>query len=292
MLEKAYIEIAKHLRNKNFREQLQIARDFNSSGDVVKQDDLICNNIIIKYLKDSHLNIIGYISEEVKTFVPLKKNISDGENEYIVAFDPLDGSLNADFNINTGTIYALYLYDKKTNTINDIIKAGYCLYGSSTVMVETHYDEVIMKVLQNDVFIECKKLYFKDDAKIKFISINNEEYDPEIRFLKQQYQGYKHRWVGTMVADAHRLLLNDGLFLYTSTQQNPNGKIRYYYEALPMAYIFSKAGGIGLNSGYSSILDTVKNSKLKNIHISVSIILCSLSEYINMKRLINIFNND
>ena len=302
MLEKAFIEISKYLRNVNYGKINNNNIEQNESGDNVKESDIECQNIIVKHIKQSSLNIVGYISEETKTFVPINRKYlktktygSDGDTKYIVAFDPLDGSDNMASNINTGTIYAIYEYEPSTCTIKDIIKAGYCLYGPATLLVETHYDTTILKQLnENNEFVLCKNINIKENnSKNKIISINHEDYEPEINFLKQQYRNanYKHRWTGTMVADAHRILMNDGLFFYTCGTKAPNGKIRFLYEAIPMAYIFSKSGGIGINEGYTSILKAIKNYKINEVHKKTSIVLCSNEEYEKMLNLLEIFEN-
>ena len=300
MLEKAFSEIAEYLRTVNYGNIDNSNTLLNSSGDDVKDADIVCQDIIIKHIKQSAINIVGYISEETKTFVPINRKYlktktygNDGDIEYIIAFDPLDGSANMQSNINTGTIYAIYEYDSINCIIKNIIKAGYCLYGPATLLVETHYDTTVLKQLDNKgEFIFRKKLNIKENkSKTKIISINHEEYEPEINYLKKQYRlaNYKHRWGGTMVADAHRILMNDGLFFYTHGTKSPSGKIRFLYEAIPMAFIFSKAGGIGMNEGYTSILKTIKNYNIKEVHKKTSIILCSNEEYHKMLNLLEIF---
>ena len=285
MFESAFIKIANMLKEKDFN-VVSETENINASGDIIKREDVLAHEYMVEYIKNIQLNIVGYISEESKTYVPIKNKVSlfqYGDKEYIIAFDPLDGSSNAEMNISSGTIYALYEYDSVNNKIIDIIKAGYCLYGPATILVETHYDNTIMKVLKNNKFEFCKNIDFNRNSKIKYISINNEDYEPEIKYLKQQYKNYKHRWIGTLVADAHRLLMNNGIFFYTHNSNHPTGKIRYYYEAIPMAFIFSKSGGLGINNSYSNILKTIKNRTLNSIHMTTSIILCSSSEYLKLR---------
>ena len=238
MLEKAFSEIAEYLRVVNYGNIDNSNTLINESGDTVNDVDIVCQNILIKHIKQSAINIVGYISEETKTYVPINRKYlktktygAEGDTEYIVAFDPLDGSANMASNINTGTIYAIYEYDSSSCTIKSIIKAGYCIYGPATLLVETHYDNAVLKQLNQDgEFIFRKIINIKENnSKTKIISINHEEYEPEINYLKQQYRSanYKHRWTGTMVADAHRLLMNDGLFFYTCGTKSPGGKIRF-----------------------------------------------------------------
>jgi fructose-1,6-bisphosphatase I len=302
MLESAFKEISFYLRNYDYGNETNIINKKNSSGDIIKDVDIECEKIMIKHIKKSAINIVGYISEETKTFVPLNRKYlktktyaAHGDKEYIIAFDPLDGSSNTHSNINTGTIYAIYEYDSSTCSIINIIKAGYCLYGAATIMVETHYGETLMKQMnENNEFVLCKKINMEtNNSQTKIISINYEEYEPEINYLKNQYriEGYKHRWTGTMVADAHRLLINDGLFFYTCGTKTPDGKIRFLYEAIPMAFIFSNAGGIGINESHLDILKSIQNYKINNVHKKTSIILCSNKEFKKMKTMVDVFNS-
>ena len=302
MLELAFKEISEYLRCANYGNTDDSSTSMNESGDKIKDADIVCQDIIIKHIKQSAINIVGYISEETKTFVPINRKYlknktygSAGDIEYIIAFDPLDGSANMASNINTGTIYALYEYDSVNCIIKNIIKAGYCLYGPATLLVETHYDNAVLKQLNvSGEFIFRKNIKLGENkSKTKIISINHEEYEPEINYLKQQYRNanYKHRWSGTMVADAHRLLMNDGLFFYTRGTKSPSGKIRFLYEAIPMAFIFSKAGGIGVNECYTSILKTIKNYKINEVHKKTSIILSSIEEHHKMINLLDIYEN-
>ena len=83
------------------------------------------------------------------------------------------------------------------------------------------------------------------------------------------------RWIGSMVADCHQVLLKGGIFMYPNTEKSPNGKIRLLYEAVPLSYIFSLLGGNGLNCTNENILDIIKTFKIKkdNIHQKTPIIL-------------------
>ena len=263
----------------------------NASGDIVKKIDIECEAIFIKHLENNKLNIIGYVSEETEN-VTFFKNVvvDDSKDNYIVAFDPLDGSGNYSSNINTGSIYGIYRYNKKDHKLIEIVDSGYCMYGINSIMVHTEENEAIMSILTGlENFIKVSEVHFNNISKRKKIYSINEsgDYDPEIRFLLQQYKSnnYNMRWVGTLVADAHRILLNDGIFYYPSSNKHPQGKIRMLYESIPMAYIFKLAGGTGLSGNYRDILDRVSTFNLDTPHKSSSIILASDEEH---KHLINL----
>ena len=270
----------------------------NISGDVIKKIDIECEQLFIKHLEHNTLNIIGYISEETDKLTYFHDLTPDtSKDTYIVAFDPLDGSSNYSSNINTGSIYAIYRYNKVTNSLIDIVHSGYCLYGINSIMVYTENNNVIMSVLTGwDNFIKVQNLHFSSiQKKTKTYSINeSNNYDPEIRFLLQQYKSknYTMRWVGTLVADAHRILLNDGVFYYPTTNNHPKGKIRMLYESIPFAYIFKLAGGVGLNTCYSNILDRIGNFNLDNPHVASGIILASDAEYKNLQNLLELYEEN
>ena len=258
----------------------------NESGDSIKNIDLLCEKVFVEHLKNNKSNIIGYISEETKKLTFFENYVEDTKkNTLIVAFDPLDGSSNFSSNINTGSIYGVYEYCKKTNKLLNIVDAGYCLYGIKSIMGYTHNNELFLRDVFNNHNIPQKIHFNSIKDKKKIYSINQSyDYDPEIRYLIQQYKkdDYSMRWVGTLVADAHRILLNDGIFYYPSTRKNPSGKIRSIYEGLPFAYIFEKAGGIGLNGSFRNMLERVSEYDLNNPHVCCSIILASNEEYKNI----------
>jgi len=286
-------DISNHLRfnNSNGGSEMMV----NMSGDRVKKIDLECESIFIKYLENNNLNIVGYISEETDTLKYFKQiSVDIAKDMYIVSFDPLDGSSNYTSNINTGSIYAIYRYNHITCKLIDVIHSGYCLYGINSVMVYTDNDKVIHSLLtEHGDFIKLNELKFDIMSnKPKVYSINeSNDYDPEIRFLIQQYKAkqYNMRWVGTLVADAHRILLNDGIFYYPLTSKNPNGKIIMLYESIPLAYIFKLAGGVGLNSSYTNILDRISLFDINKPHTASGIILASNTEYRHLMYLLELY---
>jgi len=265
----------------------------NESGDIVKVIDLECENIFIKHLKQNSLNIIGYISEETKQLTLFENYDFDSTKKtYIATFDPLDGSSNYTSNINTGSIYGIYEYSTSENKLIDIVDSGYCLYGIKSIMVYTFEDTVLMRDIYNNNNIP-QVIHFdniKDKKKIYSINSSN-DYNPEIRYLIQQYKNnnYSMRWVGTMVADAHRILMNDGIFYYPVTEKQPTGKIRMLYESIPFAYIFEKAGGVGLNENFRNITERISSFDITKPHISSSIILASDVEYERLHNYLEMF---
>lgn len=296
LLKNAFIEIADLLK---FGNQINLGTENpnlkNKSGDLVKKLDILSHNIIVNQIQKSY-NIIGYISEEHTevVFTNYEKTLENldtleyfCEEKYIIAFDPLDGSSNIDSNITTGTIFALYKYDIEDNSLTDIVCAGYCLYGPATILVMTDNNNVNMFQLNKDIEFEfLERLDFKgNDNKInrKVYSVNECHFnhfdlDTKQLILKFKEQKYNHRYIGSMVADCHRTLIQGGVFMYPGNKHKPRGKIRLLYEALPFAKIFSIANGFAYDIIKQPILEKYSNKNkisLEDIHISTPIILSS-----------------
>tara|TARA_B110001469_G_scaffold127855_1_gene151225 strand:+ start:4110 stop:5024 length:915 start_codon:yes stop_codon:yes gene_type:complete len=295
LLKNAFIEIADLLK---FGNQINLGTENpnlkNKSGDLVKQLDILSHNIIVKQIQKSY-NIIGYISEEHEEVVFTNEKTLENletleyfcEEKYIIAFDPLDGSSNIDSNITTGTIFTLYKYDIEDNSLRDIVCAGYCLYGPATILVMTDNNNVNMFQLNKDNEFEfLERLDFKgNDKKInrKIYSVNECHFnhfdlDTKQLILKFKEQKYNHRYIGSMVADCHRTLIQGGIFMYPGNKYKPEGKIRLLYEALPFAKIFSIANGFAYDILNQPILEKYSNKNkinLEDIHISTPIILSS-----------------
>ncbi len=273
-----------------FKNVDQLAADVgkNMSEDIVIQMDEIANDLIVDFINNND-SIIGYISEENETIMFKENAKLDDNKKYILTFDPLDGSKNISSNITCGTIYSLLEYDYNTDTIINIIEAGYCLYGPSTILVIAREKSVKFyqlnaendyEFLKNVANIPDNKIYHCNEGYSDII-------DRDIKQLLQNFKinNYSLRWIGSMVADCHQILMKGGLFLYTGNEKNPNGKIRFYYEALPFAFIFNQLDGIALNYNFNDILKDLSKKKLKssNVHATVSIILCNTND----KRKIN-----
>jgi len=183
---------------------------------------------------------------------------------YAVLFDPLEGSSNLDVAGSVGTIFSIY----KTGTSRagqlyagrHQIAAGYVLYGSSTIFIITAGAGVHMFVLGQSIgaFIRVKEsIKIPQVGKTYSINEANCAGFPRgyRRFLQQcREEEFSLRYAGAMVADAHRVLLTGGIFMYPPTTKSPVGKLRLMYEADPMAMIIEQAGGVAA-TGECKILD-------------------------------------
>jgi fructose-1,6-bisphosphatase I len=280
LIQKACQRISHYIRHCNPTDMAKLIGNDNISGDSIKILDKLSQTFLFEALVN-HTQIYGLISEEHDTIYKTKHS----NGNYIVAFDPLDGSSNIEFNITTGTIFAIYQLDenKQINSGRNIVSSGYCLYGGITQFVRTDIetDSVVMYRLnennqtshqiENGITMPNKGKYYsvnmanmnkwlRSDTKDKLMVFNNE--------------GYSLRYVGSMVADAHRVLMRGGLFMYPGDIKNKTGKIRFYYEAYPFAFLIEKAGGI-CTDFHHNILDIVAPY---DIHASTPIVLGSKYE--------------
>jgi fructose-1,6-bisphosphatase I len=274
-------KIAHIIRDSNSLELSKLSEQYNLSGDNAKKLDLIANSILKTEL--SKCKLIRTIGSEEEEHL---HNTEFTNAPYLICFDPLDGSSNIGVNITTGTIFAIYRY--KNNMIkdgNNIVMAGYCLYGGCCQLViaekkitmyqlttNTHNKEYFI-IISDFWQIPNKGTYYAINESNKHIWIDNRNKQICDNLIKD---GYSARWVASLVADAHRTLIKGGFFSYPANEKNTQGKIRLLYEAYPFAYIFKIAGGKSLNG--------IKNIPLldvpfpNNCHQKTPIVLSSSYE--------------
>ncbi len=218
-------------------------------------------------------NICAITSEENEKPVIVPP---DKSGKYIFMVDPLDGSSNIDVNVSIGTIFSIYRKQSPGTDVTDEdllqpgsqqVAAGYIVYGSSTMFVYTSGDGVHGFTLDpalGEFFLS--HAYMKVPVQGSTYSINegnrpNWE-NPQKELLnhlktedKATNRPYKLRYVGSLVADFHRTLLKGGIFMFPGDNKTPVGKLRYAFEAAPLAFIIENAGGKATD-GVKRILDT------------------------------------
>lgn len=244
----------------------------NVQGEDVQKLDIFANDCIKTIIgKHGHFAVMGS-EEEENVIEPAYKQKNA---QYVLLFDPLDGSSNIDVNISVGTIFSIYKVIDPSQKPSEKdctqpgykqVAAGYVVYGSSVVMVYTAghgvhgftYNPSIGEFLMSHKNI-------KIPSKCPYYSINegnSSQFFPNThRFLNELKGGslesndtMSARYVGSLVADFHRNLLKGGIFVYPATQLAPNGKLRLMYEANPLAFICEQAGGYATD-GNTRILD-------------------------------------
>jgi len=257
-------------------------------GEEVKKLDVLSNQLMINMLRSSYTTCL-LVSEENEELIEVDPQ---RRGKYIVTFDPLDGSSNIDCLVSIGTIFGIY---KKVSSgepeLSDalqpgrkMVAAGYALYGSATMVVLSTGDGVngftldpaIGEFILTHRNMKCKSrgsVYSINEGYAKDWSKGISEYIHSKKFPSPGKKAYGQRYVGSMVADVHRTLLNGGIFLYPATASSPKGKLRVLYECFPMAFILEQAGGAA-STGHGPILDIQPRS----IHERCPVILGSIDD--------------
>lgn len=264
-IENAAKIIASHVRSSGLVDIIGASGKTNTFGEETQKLDEFSNSLLVDMLLSSG-QVSTVVSEEMEEPV----NSKEGIGEYIVYFDPLDGSSNIDVNLSIGTIFSIYHKDGGLlQKGSEQIAAGYVLYGSSVVFVYTTGHGVNGFTLDPAVgafLLSHPDIKIPEKGSIYSI---NEAYDPQYDkkiqdFLEQikKSEEYKARYTGTLVADAHRTLLKGGIFLHPPYGKYPSGKLRHTLEVNPFAFLVEQAGGIALGIGDKSPLEILP----KHIH--------------------------
>jgi len=278
--------IAARVRRARLEDVLGVAGSENVQGEVQQKLDVIANEILLRTLGGRE-GVAIVASEENEEPVILRDD-PNGERRYCVLFDPLDGSSNLDVCGGVGTIFSILRHDRRARDAHGSllqsgaqqVAAGYVLYGSSTVLVLTLGNGVDMFVLDPEVGAYMRvERGIRMPAASRSYSVNegNRRSFPDgyQRYLDwAQGNGYSSRYIGSMVADVHRILLKGGVFMYPPTAKAPNGKLRLMYEANPMAMLIEQAGGTALAAPGQRILDV----QPEDIHQRTPVILGSAEE--------------
>lgn len=258
----------------------------NIQGEEVMRLDILSNDWLIEALKSSKY-CAGVASEEMENFIAFDQSQTE-EAQYIVLFDPLDGSSNIDTCSAIGTIYSIYKRKSKGELLlsdflqkgRDILSAGYVIYGSSTIFVYTMGKGVHAFTLDqktNTYILSHENI--KTPAYTPTLSINFGYYkiynSRDTDFIhwcleddKATKRPFTQRYIGSMVADVHRNLLKGGIFLYPATSKSPKGKLRLQYECNPISFIQNQAGGKYTN-GETDILDIVPTELHQRVGIAL-----------------------
>ena len=266
----------------------------NVQGEVQKKLDIIANDVLIEANEwGGHLAAMA--SEEMDTIHAVPNRYPQGE--YLLLFDPLDGSSNIDVNVSIGTIFSVLKKADASTTVRESdflqagtrqVAAGYCVYGPQTTLVLTVGDGVAMFTLdreQGSFILTQEDVQIPEDTQEFAINMSNMRHwaAPVQRYVDECLQGkdgprgkdFNMRWVASMVADVHRILTRGGIFLYPWDKREPGkaGKLRLMYEANPMSWLVEQAGGAS-SSGSARILDI----EPAQLHQRVSVILGSRHE--------------
>ena len=261
----------------------------NVQGETQKKLDVISNDYLIDALK-VHPHVGGLASEELDEFTPAQEN-----GEYLVLFDPLDGSSNIDINMCVGTIFSILPAKNAVTQSQDFMQAGtqqvaagYVLYGPSTMMALTVGNGVAFFTLDPETqtfLLTTENVQVSADTQEFAINASNQRHweQPVKQYIEELLAGktsvrekdFNMRWVACMVGDIHRILCRGGIFLYPYDLKDPKkaGRLRLMYEANPMSMLIEQAGGAS-TTGRVRILDIEPTE----LHQRVPVIIGSKNE--------------
>ncbi len=227
----------------------------NATGDTQLKLD-IASDIVIEKIFSDIPSIKAIVSEEQENIVQLHE-----DGEYLIAYDPLDGSSLVDVNLSVGSIYGIY---KNDFTSDNIIAAVYVVFGPRVEMVVAAKDSVKMYRLYNGEFHYIQNILLNEKGNITATGSTQMCWPEKHRkFINKMFkEGYYLRYSGGMVPDLHQILLKGGgLFSYPETSDRPKGKLRQLFEVFPFAFVYELAGGAATD-GFKRALEV----ETKHIH--------------------------
>jgi fructose-1,6-bisphosphatase I len=252
----------------------------NVQGEEQQKLDVVADEAFIKAFENGG-EVCGIASEENDDFVAFQSETAKKGN-YIVLFDPLDGSSNIDVNVSIGTIFSIYRRISPNGTeavLEDMLQpgdqqvaAGYVLYGSSTILVYSTGNGVNGFTLDPSIgefFLSHPNMRMPENGRLYSVNEGNlNDFDPTLRAYitycqsneNQTGKPYSGRYIGSLVADFHRNLIKGGIYIYPAVPAAPQGRLRLLYECNPLAFIAEQAGGLATD-GKNRILD-IKPSQL------------------------------
>ena len=268
----------------------------NVHGEAQKTLDVLSNEILLE-ANEWGGNLAALASEEMEDPRPIPTHYPRGE--YLLLFDPLDGSSNIDVNISVGTIFSVLRCPKNQDGSycdpnekaflqagRHQVAAGFAVYGPTTVFVITVGDGAHGFTLDRETYtfvLTHPDIRIPEDTQEFAINMSNSRrWEPPVkRYIDECLAGkdgprgkdFNMRWVASMVADVFRVLSRGGIFMYPRDARYQEGRLRLMYEANPMAFIVEQAGGAATD-GATRILDL----QPKALHQRVAVVLGSKNE--------------
>jgi fructose-1,6-bisphosphatase I/sedoheptulose-1,7-bisphosphatase/fructose-1,6-bisphosphatase I len=265
----------------------------NVQGETQKKLDVFSDDILIETFKKGGL-VAGIASEEVDE--PISIPYTGEQKPFLTLFDPLDGSSNIDVNVSVGSIFSILPAPRgREPALADYLQhgrkqicAGYAIYGPATMLIlslgkGTH--GFTLDSASQEFFLTHPNIQIPAETSEFAINASNERFwePPVSRYIAECKKGktdvrgrdFNMRWIASMVADVHRILMRGGVFMYPRDTKDPSkpGRLRLMYEANPMTFVVEQAGGLG-STGRARILDLAPES----IHQRVAVILGSRNE--------------
>lgn len=264
----------------------------NVQGEAQKKLDVIANSVLVE-ANEWGGQLAAMVSEEMAEPYQIPHRYPKGE--FLLLYDPLDGSSNLDVNISVGTIFSVLRCPGNCTEFNDKaflqqgakqVAAGFAVYGAATILVLTVGNGVVGFTLDRElgswVLTDERILIPEDTQEFAINASNARNWEaPVKRYIDECLAGkigprgkdFNMRWVASMVADVYRILSRGGIFLYPKDAKHKEGRLRLMYEANPMAMIVEQAGGAATD-GRQRILDIAPSA----LHQRVGVVLGSKNE--------------
>jgi fructose-1,6-bisphosphatase I/sedoheptulose-1,7-bisphosphatase len=278
--------------------------EVNVQGEAQKPLDIISNQMLIKQTEWSG-HLAGMASEELEA--PYQIPAEHTRGKYLLVFDPLDGSSNLDVNVSVGSIFSILrapqdVIDSGRDVTEDDflqpgatqVAAGYALYGPTTMLVLTVGDGVVGFTLDGGIGefkLTHEAIRVPEDTQEFAINTSNSRFwePPVKRYVDECLAGrsgprgkdFNMRWIASMVAEAHRILMRGGVFLYPRDTKDPAkpGRLRLLYEANPIGMVMEQAGG-RCSTGRQPMLGV----KPSSLHQRIGLVFGSKNEVERIER--------
>lgn len=271
----------------------------NVSGEVQKRLDVTTNEAILRYCEWGG-QLAGMASEELDEPFQIPEEFKRGN--YLLIFDPLDGSSNLDTNVSVGTIFSIVCHSGPgAPGVDDFLKpgttqvaAGYAIYGPATMLVLTvgrgTHGFTLDRDIGNFILTHPDMSVPADTSEFAINASNERFWEPPVqRYVSECKAGstgirardFNMRWIASMVAEVHRILIRGGVFMYPRDTKLPlrAGRLRLLYEGNPMAMLVEQAGGAA-STGRGRLLEVPPTE----LHQRVPVILGSRNEIERIER--------
>ena len=264
----------------------------NVQGEAQKKLDVIANEVLVE-ANEWGGQLAAMVSEEMAEPYQIPNRYPKGE--FLLLYDPLDGSSNLDVNISVGTIFSVLRCPSNCNEFDakaflqpgsKQVAAGFAVYGAATILVLTVGNGVVGFTLDRELgsfVLTDERIVIPDDTQEFAINASNaRNWEPPVkRYIDECLAGktgprgkdFNMRWVASMVADVYRILSRGGIFMYPKDAKHKEGRLRLMYEANPMSFIVEQAGGAATD-GRTRILDIQPTA----LHERVGVVLGSKNE--------------
>ena len=271
----------------------------NVQGETQQKLDVLANDVMLRSCEWGGL-VAGMASEELEHPYPVPGEYTRGR--YLLVFDPLDGSSNTDVNVSVGTIFSVLRHDKAAPPAEadylqpgrQQVAAGYAIYGPATMLVVTvgkgTHGFTLDREIGNFILTHPSLKIPGDTSEFAINTSNARFWEPPVhRYVTECQAGktgdrardFNMRWIASMVAEVHRILMRGGIFMYPRDTKDPGkpGRLRLLYEANPISLLVEQAGGRA-TTGRERLLDVIPQS----LHQRVPLILGSHSEVERIER--------